>query len=85
MGHRQRRGLDPHVAVQYRATGAWAEEVPYVSAFIDLKEGDRMLTVLRGVDPLRPDTIRIGAPVRVEFEPVSDEIHVPYWRVVGTQ
>lgn len=69
-------------AVQHLAFGAWAEETPYVTAYIDLKEGDRMLTVLRGVDPNRPEDIRIGAPVRVEFEAANEDTHVPFWRVV---
>ncbi len=69
-------------AVQHRAFGGWADQVPFVTAYIDLKEGDRIFTVLRGVDPLKPETIKIGAPVRVEFEPASDEVHLPYWRVV---
>jgi uncharacterized protein len=69
-------------AVQHRAGGGWAEEVPFVTAYIDLNEGDRMLTVLRGVDATRPETIRIGARVRVEFEPASEDVHIPFWRVV---
>ncbi|MBT7334398.1 MAG: Zn-ribbon domain-containing OB-fold protein [Gammaproteobacteria bacterium] len=70
-------------AVQHMAFGAWAKEAPYVTAYIDLKEGDRMLTVLRGVDPLRPQDIKIGAAVTVEFEPADDDTHIPFWRVVG--
>lgn len=72
-------------AVQYRAFGGWAEEVPYVTAYIDLDEGDRMLTVLRGVDAEHPENIRIGARVKVEFEAANDEIHIPFWRVVGDE
>ena len=72
-------------AVQHRAGGGWAEEVPFVTAFIDLREGDRMLTVLRGVDPEHPETIRIGCKCRVEFEPASDDVHIPFWRVVEEQ
>lgn len=68
-------------AVQHRAFGGWAEEAPFVTAFIDLKEGDRMATVLRGVDPLKPETIRIGAAVRVEFEEQGEGMFVPFWRV----
>jgi uncharacterized OB-fold protein len=68
-------------AVQHRAFGGWAEEAPFVTAFIDLKEGDRMATVLRGVDPLKPETIRIGATVRVEFEEQGEGMFVPFWRV----
>ena len=69
-------------AVQHLAFGPWAQEAPYVTAYIDLKEGDRMLTVLRGVDPEKPEEIRIGAPVKVEFEPGNEDVHIPFWRVV---
>ncbi len=69
-------------AVQHRAFGGWAEEVPFVTAYVDLLEGDRMATVLRGVDASRPETIRIGSPVRVEFEKASEEIYLPFFRVV---
>lgn len=41
-----------------------------------------MLTVLRGVDPNAPETIKIGSKCRVEFEPASEEVHIPFWRVV---
>ncbi len=69
-------------AVQHRAFGGWADEVPYVTAFIDLNEGDRMQTVLRGVDPAKPEDIKIGAKVKVEFEAANDDTHIPFWRVV---
>ena len=69
-------------AVQHRAMGPWAEEAPFVTAYIDLNEGDRMLTVLRGVDPLKPETIKIGARVRVEFEEASADVSIPFWRVI---
>ncbi|MDK1023269.1 MAG: Zn-ribbon domain-containing OB-fold protein [Gammaproteobacteria bacterium] len=69
-------------AVQHRAFGGWAEEIPFVTAYIDLDEGDRMLTVLRGVDPENPESIRIGSRVKVEFEQADNDIHIPFWRVV---
>ncbi len=69
-------------AVQHLAFGPWAKEAPYVTAYIDLKEGDRMLTVLRGVDAEKPEEIEIGAAVRVEFEQADDETFIPFWRVV---
>ena len=62
--------------------GGWAAETPFVTAYIDLNEGDRMATVLRGVDPTKPEDIKIGAKVRVEFEPASEDVHIPFWRVV---
>lgn len=69
-------------AVQHRAFGGWADEIPYVTAFIDLKEGDRMQTVLRGVDGNKPEDIEIGCPVRVEFEQANEDTFLPFWRVV---
>ena len=53
-----------------------------MTAYVDLNEGDRMLTVLRGVDPTNPASIKIGSRVKVEFEAASDDIHIPFWRVV---
>jgi uncharacterized OB-fold protein len=69
--------------VQQRAFGGWGEETPFATAFIDMREGGRMLTVLKGVDASDPESIKIGAPVKIEFEQASDEISVPFWRVVG--
>ncbi len=69
-------------AVQYRAFGGWAQEIPFVTAYIDLNEGDRMVTVLRGVDAGDPGSIRIGSRVKVEFEEASEDVHIPFWRVV---
>ena len=53
-----------------------------MTAYIDLAEGDRILTVLRGVDPEKPEEIEIGAKVQVEFEQATDDIAIPFWRVV---
>ena len=69
-------------AVQHRAFGGWAKEVPFVTAYIDLNEGDRMVTVLRGVDANDPASIKIGSKVKVEFEEASEDIYLPFWRVV---
>ncbi len=69
-------------AVQHRAFGGWADETPFVTAYIDLAEADRMFTVLRGVDATKPETIKIGAPVKLEFETASEDVHIPFWRVV---
>ena len=52
------------------------------TAFIDLKEGDRMFTVLRGVDGNKPEDIKCGTHVKVEFEKVNDDVSIPFWRVV---
>jgi uncharacterized OB-fold protein len=69
-------------AVQHRAFGGWADEAPFVTAYIDLAEGDRIFTVLRGVDPEKPEEIEIGARVQVEFEEANEDVSIPFWRVV---
>ena len=68
--------------MQHLVFGKWAKQAPYVTAYIDLKEGDRMLTVLRGVDPNKPEEIKIGTPVKVEFDKADDDMYIPFWRVV---
>src|SRR5438874_2180073 len=58
-------------------------EVPYVIALVELAEqaGLRLTTNLVGC---APDDVRIGMPVRVRFEPVSDAIALPLgWRGSG--
>ncbi len=69
-------------AVQQRGLGGWNDETPFVTAYIDLPEAVRMMTVLLGVDAEWPESITIGAPVRVEFEQVTDEVSIPFWRVI---
>ncbi len=69
-------------AVQHRAGPGWGEETPFVTAYIDLKEGDRVFTVLRGVDATKPEEIKIGAKCRIEWDEASEEVHIPFWRVV---
>lgn len=72
-------------AVQHRAFGGWADETPFVTAYIDLNEGDRMFTVLRGVDANAPTVGWIGAKVKVEFEEANERTFIPFWRVVGEE
>lgn len=72
-------------AVQQRAFGGWGEEVPFVTAYIDLKEGDRIFTQLRGVDASKPEEIKIGAKCRIEWDEASEDVHIPFWRIVDEQ
>ncbi len=64
-----------------RAFGGWADEAPFVTAYIDLKEGDRMFTVLRGVDATKPDLAWVGKKVKVEFDEANEAVSVPFWRL----
>lgn len=55
--------------------------VPYVAAMVELEEGPRMPTNLVGVEP-DPTAVRIGMPVEVVFEDVTDAISLPKFRPV---
>jgi uncharacterized OB-fold protein len=67
--------------VCHRPAGpAFAGDVPYVVALIELAEGPRMVSNIVTDDP---DAVRIGQPVRVTFDDVTDEITLPKFVVTG--
>ncbi len=55
----------------------FAAEAPYAVALVQLEEGPRMISNLVGV-PLHE--VRIGMPVQVVFEQVSEEVTLPKFR-----
>ena len=58
---------------------AFGSEVPYVVALIELEEGVRMMSNLIDVDPT-PEAVRIGLPVEIVYDDVTDEITLPTFR-----
>jgi 3-oxo-4,17-pregnadiene-20-carboxyl-CoA hydratase alpha subunit len=50
---------------------------PFVIALVELAEGVRVLGELRGTPP---DEVRVGLPVRIDFDRVDDELTLPAWR-----
>jgi uncharacterized OB-fold protein len=52
----------------------FAGEVPYAVVVVKLAEGPKMISNLVGVSP---QGIRIGMPVRVVFERITDEVTLP--------
>ncbi|MBE0430941.1 MAG: Zn-ribbon domain-containing OB-fold protein [Dehalococcoidia bacterium] len=40
---------------------------PYVAGVVELEEGARVVARVEGVDGSKPETIKIGTPLRVEF------------------
>ena len=52
------------------------DDVPYVMALVQLREGPTLLAGLKGCSP---GDVEIGAAVAVEFERRSDTIQVPYF------
>jgi uncharacterized OB-fold protein len=73
------RGTIYSYTVAHRAFGPFATEVPFVIAIVELEEGVRMLT--RILDAPR-ERLRIGAAVRVTFEPVAGRPPLPFFRLL---
>ncbi len=57
---------------------AFAADVPYSIAVVDVDGGPRITA--RVADP--DDRLRVGAPVVVSFERITDEITIPRWTLV---
>ena len=58
---------------------AYADDVPYVIALIDLAEGPRMMTNVIASDV---EAVRIGDAVEVVFDDVTDEVTLPKFKTV---
>ena len=66
--------------VARRATNpAFAKEVPYVVAIIETEEGGRLISNVIGC---KPDEVRVGLPVEVVFDDVTDEVTLPKFKPV---
>ena len=59
---------------------AFAEEVPYVVALVELEEGPRLLTNILGVSH---EDVRCEMPVEVVFDDYDADISIPKFRPVG--
>jgi uncharacterized OB-fold protein len=55
-----------------------AFEAPYAYAIVELDEGPRLTALLRGVGKAEPS---VGATVHVVFEPVAEELSMPFFEV----
>lgn len=64
--------------VVHQAFGAFAGDVPFIVAIVELEEGVRMMTRIIGSSRER---VTIGAPVRVTFESVTEDVTLPYFRL----
>ena len=59
----------------------FAEEVPFVTAIVELEEGPRMPTNIVGVEDPTPDKLPIGVSLQVAFEDITDTIALPKFRL----
>ena len=58
----------------------FAEQLPYVVAVVELEEGVRMVSALRGVDH---DALRIDLPLEVAFEALPDGGALPVFHAAA--
>jgi hypothetical protein len=56
---------------------AFRDRVPYVLALIDLEEGVRMMS---NIIECEPTDVRIGMPVEVAFDDVTEEVTLPKFK-----
>ncbi|TFH08369.1 MAG: hypothetical protein E4H14_06575 [Candidatus Thorarchaeota archaeon] len=49
----------------------FTDEVPYYIAIVELAEGTRVSARLLGYDPLKPEDVKIGSSVRMEYETIE--------------
>jgi uncharacterized OB-fold protein len=68
-----------YTIIRQNFSRAFRDLLPYVVALVDLDEGPRLMTNIVNCDPA---DVRIGAPVQVHFEPVSDEAALPLFELV---
>ena len=64
------------------AGAAFRNEAPYIVALIDLEEGPRIMSNVVTDDV---ETVRIGDPVRVIFDAVSDEVTLPKFKLLEAE
>ena len=65
-----------YTVVRVPTSPAFADEVPYVVALVELEEGPTLLSGIRGCDP---DEVQIGLAVEVEFERRGEGVRLPYF------
>ncbi len=67
--------------VQLNRAPGFADELPYVVALIELDEGVRLMSNLIDVTP-NPESVKIGMPVELVYDDVTDDITLPKFRPV---
>jgi uncharacterized OB-fold protein len=74
------RGKLHTFAIHYRAFHpGWNDDVPYLTALVELDEGVRIFSNLVGVEP-DPAAVRCEMPVELMWDDVTPEITLPKWK-----
>ena len=65
-----------YTVVRHPTHYAFAGQIPYVLAIVELAEGPRLVTAITGA---APDEVRAGQRVRAVFREVADGVTLPYF------
>ena len=65
------------VIFHYLYNKAFAKDIPYIAAVIELEEGRRMMSNVTGC---KVEDIKIDMPVEVYFEDITDEFALPKFK-----
>lgn len=68
------------VVVHAPVLPAFQDRVPYAVVLVELDE-DPGLRLVGNVLDAAPEQVRIGLPVRVAFEELTDEVTLPQWQL----
>lgn len=71
--------IHTYAIVQRAPHPGFRNDVPYVTAIVELDEGPRMMTNVVQVQA-DPDHVKVGMPVQVTFEDITDQISLPKFR-----
>jgi uncharacterized protein len=71
--------IDSYVVV-HQPIGAFASEVPYVTAKIVLDGTGGHANIVSNVTDCAWDRVRVGMPVSVYFDDVADDVTLPKFR-----
>ncbi len=50
------------------APDEFQEETPYYVAIVELEEGTRVSARLLGLDPIKPEKVKLGIPLKLDYE-----------------
>ena len=73
------RGQVYTFTIVQKGPGAFQADGPYVVALVELDEGCRLMTNLIEVEP-DPAKVKIGMPVEIVYDPVTDAVTLPKFR-----
>jgi hypothetical protein len=74
-----RATLYTYAIVHRPPTPAFQKDAPFVTAIVELEEGPRMPTNIVMQEPT-PEKLRIGMPLQVTFEDITDTIALPKFK-----